>query len=80
MRENYNAVRKRRPMSLRVKERLLYKKKAAVKVKKVTKTAEKKNNRKDKKTDYSTVINKVEEDIVLFFQDIDYGDPNKVEA
>ena len=56
------------------------KKKAAVKAKKVVKTTGKKNYKKNKKVDYSTAIDEVEEAIVLLFQDIDYGDPNEVEV
>ena len=42
--------------------------------------AGKKSNKKDKKADHSAVINEAEEAITLLFQDIDYGDPNEVEA
>ncbi len=56
------------------------KKKAAVKTKKTAKAAGKKSNKKDKKADHSAVIDEAEEAITLLFQDIDYGDPNEVEA
>ncbi len=42
--------------------------------------AGKKSNKKDKKADYSAVINEAEEAIILFFQNINYGDLNEVEA
>ncbi len=56
------------------------KKKTAIKIKKAAKTAGKKNNKKGKKTNHSATINKTEEDIVLLFQNINYRDPNEVEA
>jgi membrane protein involved in colicin uptake len=55
-------------------------KKAAADAKKVAKAAGKKNNKKGKKADHSAAIDEAEEAIVLLFQDIDYGDPNGVEA
>ncbi len=66
MRKNYNVVRKRKPINLRVKKRLLQKK-TIVKIKKATKTAGKKNNKKDKKTNYLAVIDEAEEAITLLF-------------
>ncbi len=42
--------------------------------------AGKKSNKKDKKTNHSAVINKAEEAIILLFQNINYEDPNEVEA
>ncbi len=44
------------------------------------KAAGKKSNKKDKKIDYLVIINEIEEDIVLLFQDIDYGDPNEIKT
>ena len=62
------------------KREAIVKKKAAVEVKKAAKAVGKKNNKKDKKADHSAIINKIEEAIILLFQNINYGDPNKVEA
>ncbi len=62
------------------KKKATTKKKTATETKKVIKAAGKKNNKKSKKTDHLAIINEVEEAIILLFQDIDYGDPNKVEA
>ncbi len=56
------------------------KKKAEVKAKKAAKAAGKKSNKKDKKADHSAIIDEAEKAITLLFQDIDYGDPNEVEA
>ena len=56
------------------------KKKAAVKIKKTAKAAGKKSNKKDKKANYLIIINKAEKAIALLFQDINYGDPNKIEV
>jgi hypothetical protein len=56
------------------------KKKAAVEAKKAAKAAGKKSNKKGKKADHLAVIDEAEEAIALLFQDIDYGDPNEVEA
>jgi DUF438 domain-containing protein len=55
-------------------------KKAAAEAKKVAKAAGKKNNKKGKNADHSAAIDEAEEAIVLLFQDIDYGDPDGVEA
>jgi len=40
--------------------------------------AGKKSNKKDKKTNYLAIINKIKKAITLLFQNINYEDPNKV--